>query len=92
MLKRINNIDWQYYRDVFWWKVAPGIIVLGVILLVLFLLWKLSDWVIKQPFWNLPLLEWLQTATIGEVVLLFGGVLFIVRAMTTSSVTVKKEK
>jgi len=72
--------------------ILPGGIVLGIIALAIFLVCKLFGWVGSWAFWKYPFLEWLQTATIEEVVLLFGGVLFWVRLLTTSSVTVKKEK
>jgi len=71
--------------------IVPGGIILGIILLFLFLCYKLSDWVINLALWEVHFLEWLQTATIGEVVLLFGGILLIIRFLTTPSVTVKKE-
>jgi len=88
---------WKQSRS-FWARfyfsnyILPGGILLGIIGLVIFLFYKLSNWIGSWAIWGFPFLEWLQTATIGEVMLLFGGVLFFVRAFTTSSVTVKKEK
>jgi len=72
--------------------ILPGAIVLGIIILAIFLFHKTSNWVVSWSFWKHPFLEWLQTATIGEVALFFGGLLFVVRTLTTSSVTVKQEK
>lgn len=71
--------------------IVPGGIVLGLVVLAIFLFCKLTSWIASWALWAVPFLEWLQTATVEEVVLLFGGVLFIIRSLTTSSVTVKKE-
>lgn len=71
--------------------ILPCGVVLGIIALVIFLFCKLFGWVGSWSLWAVPFLEWLQTASVEEVVLLFGGVLFIIRSLTIPSVTVKKE-
>lgn len=72
--------------------IVPGGIVLGLVVLAIALFCKFTNWVGSWSFWEYPFLEWLQTATIGEVFLLFGVTSFIIRTLTTSSVTVRKEK
>jgi len=53
--------------------IVPVVIVLGIIALVILLFCKLTNWIGSWAIWEFPFLGWLQTATIGEVVLLFGG-------------------
>ncbi len=71
----------------FWHYIFPG----GIIIVFLLILGKIVNWISNRPLWDFQFLEWFKTATVGEVMALFGGVLLIVRTLTTPSVTIKKD-
>jgi len=80
-----------------WWKnrkydVIAAVIVGGISLAIFVAMLACLRWMIIQPIWGYPLAEWLKTATIGEVSLLFGSLLVVIRLLSNPSLKVKKDE
>lgn len=79
-----------------WWKnhkynVIAGIILGAIILTIGSVIVACAAWITVQPLWDYQFAKWLKTATIGEVVLLFGSFFVVVRLLSNPSLTVKKD-